>query len=670
MLLLLLAWACTSTPEPAPTVVPAQHVGSSRCADCHPTEHAAWASSHHALAERAVGEALPGGTPTGLVPAGATPPEAVRLIGVDPLWQPLLRAEGGRLQASSLAWDVARGEWFDIFGDEDRQAGEWGHWTGRGMTWNAMCAQCHVTGLERRWTNATDSYDTRFTEPGLGCEACHGPGSLHAADPSQPLPGPADRESMAQTCEGCHVRWSPITDAHVPGQPLLDHGIPVLPGMDPGWFPDGQVLAENFEAVAFRQSRMHEAGVRCVDCHEPHTAELVRQGDALCLGCHTGRPGFDPAHGHHEEATCVSCHMPVTTYMARHPRHDHGFTVPDAGLAATLGLPVACDRCHTVDAPLIATAEAWWPPRQDRRQRTELLARAWSGDPSACEPLAGLLSTAPPAWRAVIAIGLRGCAEAEPALLTASHDPDPWVRAAVASALPASPNGSQRLQALLADPIAAVRLQAARGLRDQRAPTDPSMRELLSTLESHADHAVTAADLGAWWSIHGRPDKALPHLERAARHDPHQPDVRRALAVVLSALGRHGEAARQLDEAVALNPQDADLAFSLGLAAAAAARPEDAVRAFEHALQVDPTHGRAAYNLGLLLHQLGRTDEALALLYRASGTLPDDAAPAYAASTILLQLGRKEEARAAATEALRRDPSHAGARQVIQQSAR
>ena len=26
---------------------------------------------------------------------------------------------------------------------------------------------------------------------------------------------------------------------------------------------------------------------------------------------------------------CVSCHMPTTTYMQRHARHDHGFTIPD-----------------------------------------------------------------------------------------------------------------------------------------------------------------------------------------------------------------------------------------------------------------------------------------------------------------------------------------------------
>ncbi len=34
-------------------------------------------------------------------------------------------------------------EWFDVYGNEDRQPGEWGHWAGRGMNWNSMCATCH-----------------------------------------------------------------------------------------------------------------------------------------------------------------------------------------------------------------------------------------------------------------------------------------------------------------------------------------------------------------------------------------------------------------------------------------------------------------------------------------------------------------------------------------------
>ena len=44
---------------------------------------------------------------------------------------------------------------------------------------------------------------------------------------------------------------------------------------------------------------------------------------------------------------CVDCHMPTTIYMQRHVRHDHGFTIPDPRLTKELGIPNACNRCHT-----------------------------------------------------------------------------------------------------------------------------------------------------------------------------------------------------------------------------------------------------------------------------------------------------------------------------------
>src|SRR6185295_19970254 len=62
---------------------------------------------------------------------------------------------------------------------EDRKPGEWGHWTGRGMNWNAMCAACHNTRLRKHYEKETDSYQTTMAETGVGCEACHGPLASH-----------------------------------------------------------------------------------------------------------------------------------------------------------------------------------------------------------------------------------------------------------------------------------------------------------------------------------------------------------------------------------------------------------------------------------------------------------------------------------------------------------
>ncbi|MBU6401368.1 MAG: cytochrome c family protein, partial [Verrucomicrobia bacterium] len=149
----------------------ASYAGSASCRDCHADEFDHWNNSHHAQAERALELArdrrafdppreIRHGTQTSEVDlaTGATFAPALttvgpggvrrvfplaRVIGVDPLRQFLVALPGGRFQVTELAFDPRRQEWFDVFGNEDRRAGEWGHWTGRGMTWNAMCAACH-----------------------------------------------------------------------------------------------------------------------------------------------------------------------------------------------------------------------------------------------------------------------------------------------------------------------------------------------------------------------------------------------------------------------------------------------------------------------------------------------------------------------------------------------
>ena len=69
------------------------------------------------------------------------------------------------------------------------------------------------------------------------------------------------------------------------------------------------------------------------------------------MRCHIGgypkAPVIDPAeHKHQCDSDCIGCHMPVTVYMQRHPRRDHGFTIPDPLLTKELNIPNACNRCH------------------------------------------------------------------------------------------------------------------------------------------------------------------------------------------------------------------------------------------------------------------------------------------------------------------------------------
>ncbi|MFI5389876.1 MAG: multiheme c-type cytochrome, partial [Bacteriovoracales bacterium] len=102
--------------------------GSKNCMECHQEQFAQWKGSHHALAERMI-------TTEDHISAKFNKYIPERVIGEDPIRQFLVKFPGGRYQASELTYDPKKNEWFDVFGNENRRPGEWGHWTGRGMNW-------------------------------------------------------------------------------------------------------------------------------------------------------------------------------------------------------------------------------------------------------------------------------------------------------------------------------------------------------------------------------------------------------------------------------------------------------------------------------------------------------------------------------------------------------
>ena len=161
------------------------YAGSGSCRECHAREHGLWQKSNHGFAERAISadmdraafeparsfkhgsqssqaRAEAGGCQ--IVPLGfgsnVGPYRVERVIGHKPLRQFLTAGPGGRWQAQEVAYDPRLNQWFDVYGDEDRQPGEFGHWTGRGMNWNSRCAACHNTGLRKNYDEATDTYHT------------------------------------------------------------------------------------------------------------------------------------------------------------------------------------------------------------------------------------------------------------------------------------------------------------------------------------------------------------------------------------------------------------------------------------------------------------------------------------------------------------------------------
>ncbi|MCL4181721.1 MAG: tetratricopeptide repeat protein [Verrucomicrobia bacterium] len=703
----------------------AGYSGSASCRECHEKEYELWQRGNHGMAERLPTAALDRsafdpphrfehGTSRSEARSSATGYEVLtdgydgerkayrveRVIGHDPLRQFLVAGPGGRLQTLEASYDPRTNEWFNVYGDEDRRPGEWGHWTGRGMNWNCMCAACHNTRLRKNYDEAADAYQTTMAELTVGCEACHGPMKAHAEwrrkYPESREPDPTVSKLNAQqtvyTCAGCHSRRLELTGDFKPGDSYFDHYALTTVDESPIYYADGQVLGENYVFASFLSSRMYHANVRCLDCHDPHSLRTILPGNDLCMRCHNGgyanSPIIDPAgHGRHKlddtGGQCVGCHMPQTTYMERHPRRDHSFTIPDPLLTRELGIPNACNRCHA-DKDVewsIQAVEQWYGDRMERpsRQRARGVAAARRGETAGRDGMLGLLAgDEVPYWKAVAA-GLLDPWIAEPpvreALLEALNDPDPLVRAAAVSSLEplaALPEGrvTEALRRRLDDPMRSVRFRAAWALRATLELESLAGREMRYVLDFNADQPGGQAQKGAFALARNQPLTALEHYRKAVRWDPFSAGLHNELAVVLSMLGRPAEALEAMREAVRLEPGEAEFQYRLALAWNETGRLDRALEGLEKTVQLDPGHARAWYNLGLARNQAGDTAGALDALMRGERADVRDAQIPYARATILLQQRRIPEGRQALEETLRRQPGFTAASELLEQLGR
>ena len=670
----------------APVVLPedqvhAGYAGSESCKACHAAEFEKWKTSNHHFAERQVVEVMDRAAfaPDQTISHGTQTSEAKldekglaqmitadvgntkqpytirRVIGHDPLRQFLVDGPGGRIQALELAFDPHKAEWFDIYGNEDRVPGEWGHWTGRGMNWNAQCATCHNTRLRKNYDSSSDTYHTKMAEQSVGCEACHGPMKEHvdwqgkkpAIGGKDPTVRKQTKEQMLATCGACHARRGELTGDLVPGDSFYDHFSLSIPDGSDLFYPDGQIREEDYELTAFMGSKMHAAGVSCEDCHDSHTGKRLVEGNALCMRCHAGTPQpgiskpapvIDPvSHSHHGEASagnlCTSCHMPVTTYMQRHPRHDHGFTIPDPKMTKDFGIPNACNRCHADKDAAWAqqSTDTWYGAKMERptRVRASLFAKARFGQPEARAGLIAFLKQPnEPLWQASACLLLGSWADDQAtssALASQLKHPSPMVReAAVRSLGPVSQSFATALKPLLDDPVRNVRIAAAWAMVATVDPDSKAGAELGHMLSLSADQPTGQMQLGQYEFARGNTTEALAHFRKAVEWDPGSPPFHHDLAIALSTTGDTSGAIRELQAAVKLAPDNAEYHYKLALAWNEAGSLPNAIAALETTVKLDPGMGRAWFNLAAAYSRNGNRTNAMTAARQAAAINPSD----------------------------------------------
>jgi predicted CXXCH cytochrome family protein len=718
-----------SSRAPAPTgsvAAEATFVGRTACIRCHEKETKAWTGSHHDRAMTEASEATVRGDFSGVAfegdgmkarffrdgskfvvetegPDGRPSVfEVAYTFGWDPLQQYLIRFPGGRMQAFSVAWDVPGKRWFFLYPGKRIARSDWLHWTRNAQNWNGMCAECHSTNLVKGFDPKTDTYKTTWSEVDVSCEACHGPGSRHAAWAEVPPMGRArldnaglvmktsgiTNRALVEQCAPCHSRRSELGDYDHRRSELLDNHLPVL--LSEGvYYPDGQIQDEDFEYGSFVQSKMFRMGVRCTDCHDAHTLKLKKEGNGVCLQCHAA-PAYDDArhHFHKKEwkgqpsagALCVSCHMPKSPFMVVHLRADHSIRIPRPDLTKDLGVPNACSRCHT-DKPLSWVGGAYdkWYGTARKPHYGTVLAAGRRADPAAKEDLVRLAGdTLSPTLVRATALSLLGRyrgADVTAAFRSALLDEEPLLRRTAVAEAPIEDEAERasRLAPLLSDPFRAVRLEAASQLAGA-APTllRPYQQEALATaladyvkaMEYSLDFSAAGHNLGLLYERSGDPQRAEEYYRRAVAVDDLWAPPKVNLALLLARQGKNGEAERLLRQILAANPEEAQVAYSLGLLVAETGKMEEAASLLARAAAGLPSYSRAAYNAGLALAQVGRLSEAERLLRRAVELEPSSYDFAFALGDFLLRQGRLAEVGQMADRLAAIDPSRPEAGQL------
>lgn len=696
--------------------------GASACASCHPAIVEEWMGSQHANANRLLSDQHDraafdpprtvhhGSFITSMQREGRDrfsfttvfsnqPPEtlvAEAAIGISPLRQYLVPFPGGRLQVMDISYDPRSNEWFNAFGDENRQPHEWGHWRGRSMTWNVQCAFCHMTGFEKNYDIKEDRYNSTWKAMGISCSQCHAPRAqvsgvgVGVSVKTNECPMVEERTTgtvvptIMDNCASCHARREELFGTFKPGDSFHDHFRLTLPDQPGIYHADGQVLDEDFEYGSFMMSRMGHKGVTCLDCHNPHSGKLKApvENNALCLQCHippglNGAVPIDPVqHSFHKPGTvgsrCVDCHMPVNVYMQRDGRRDHGFTSPDPRLTIEHGIPNACNNCHTDQTPKWADdlTDEWYGEKMNRRarDRARAVARFYEGDPTVVTQLLTMATTEEiGAWRAAL-VGMVGAWSHEAPVRAFLRDElshtNPLVRSAAIRSLQESPTN------MMSDASALVRLDATMA-RLQRFPNvkPPTYAELRAYIDNISYQPAGALRQASLAAIEERPDDAEMWAKKALAWDP-SPVPYFVTGRLLHQNGKLLEAISNMTTAALMDEANAEYSFTLALAMAEAGRSDLALQWLEESVRRDRSFGRAWYNLGLAYSGANRLREAVKALEQAEVLMPDSADPAYARATVHLNMKEPKQAVAALLVALQADPQHVPSQQLLRQLSR
>jgi predicted CXXCH cytochrome family protein len=346
--------------EPGPTG--AEYIGDQLCGGCHPDIAQTYAKSGHPYSLTAVIGKAPSFPFSNIssLPHGYTLQDISYIIG-GYFWKAIfINSQGYIITDTPSASGVTNYmNQFDLGNVALGLTTGWSSYHSGESDLAFTCAACHTTGYSKGG-NQDDlpGIVGTWNEPGVRCEACHGPGSLHASNPQGVR---MLVETGSELCRQCHE--------YVPTAQLdVSNGF----------------IQHSDEYGDLSQSK-HQV-LDCLTCHDPHSGVVQLREAGLqttilqCQDCHWEEAQFQNNPRHMAlNIGCIDCHMPHliqsgsanpqgytgdmrTHVVAIDPRQISQFNADGRLATGQISLDYACRHCHGLnisDAELLTAASGY-----------------------------------------------------------------------------------------------------------------------------------------------------------------------------------------------------------------------------------------------------------------------------------------------------------------------
>jgi tetratricopeptide (TPR) repeat protein len=459
-------------------------------------------------------------------------------------------------------------------------------------TTNPRCLECHNTWVGHV-AGSSNEYRRDTMILGVTCEKCHGPGREHVAfhqahgDAKSGHdivhPGRLSRDRQIDVCGQCHSnafkRRGPAF-SYRPGEPLDAFFRTSINNNQ-----ENDHVADQVKYLKQSKCFQHSDTLTCVTCHNPHRAPApVAPGGGSCQKCH------QPADCHERPRLpagvrdqCVNCHMPrfLRIQVVFHTPEDSYFS------------PVR-PRQHRIGIYSFATREVllnWHRGQAGEQNRTEAarlakeLDQHWQGEAEKFRR----------EYRFMAAIA---------ALREAQRiDPSPDTRAKLDEVI--------AIQTKLDD----YWPEAIHLIGQGRIPE--AAEKLDKILALKPDHAGAHYRLGMIYADAQQPERAMHHLQAAAKADPDDDGAELMLGWLAYLSAKPEQAIEHYRRADAISPYNSKIQHLWGIALGALGKWPEALERFRLVVKIDPNHANGCLSLSKALRQQGQAAEAVRYAQKA-----------------------------------------------------